>query len=181
MQKLELARELERCAANAAPLDRIASPRALRGSPSQSQPELPAQIPVDAAVAHDAGDVLADPLFEYRPPRHQAEPEPVVDHGVAPAYEIGRPRERAADVFAGLGRPESEAALLRHLLPYPLDLLAFQDADEVPRQRKGAVRLHLGVADGNKPLGEPFAKEGDLLLAMLPDECGCSLSAVRRN
>jgi hypothetical protein len=59
-------------------------------SPSQSQPELPAQIPLDAAVAHDAGDVLADPLIEDRPPRHQAKSEPVVDHGVAPADEIGR-------------------------------------------------------------------------------------------
>jgi integrase len=81
---------------------------------------------------------LADTLVEDRLPRHQAEPEPVVDHGVAPAGEIGRTRERAADVLSGLRRLEGATALFRHLLPDPLDLLALQGGDKIPRQE---VRL----------------------------------------
>src|SRR6266852_6260260 len=62
-------------------------------SSSQPQPKLPAQMPLDTAVAaHDPGDVPTDALVEHRLPRHQAEPEPVFDHGEASAGEVGRAR-----------------------------------------------------------------------------------------
>jgi hypothetical protein len=89
MQGVELAaRELEGCAADAAPLDRITSPTSFAGHLLHGPSPSFTHIPLDTAVAHDTGDVLADPLFEYRPPRQQA--EPVVDHGVAPAGEWSR-------------------------------------------------------------------------------------------
>jgi hypothetical protein len=73
--------------------------------------------PLDTAVAaHDAGDVSADALVEHRLPGHEAKLEPVVDHGVAPTGEIGRPDERAAEMLARLGRLEGPAARFRNLL-----------------------------------------------------------------
>ena len=74
--------------------------------PSQSQPAFASEAPLDtAAVAHGAGDVLADTLIEDRLPRYEVEAEaPVInksfDHGETPAGETGRADEGAADIFA---------------------------------------------------------------------------------
>src|SRR6266436_498003 len=131
-------------------------PFGFEAAPSQPQPELPPQIPLDASVtAHNAGDVSADALVEHRLPRHQAEPEPVFDHGVAPADEIGRAGKRTADVPRHLGGVEGHAARLRHLPPDPLDLLTLQSGDEVPLQEEGSVRQALGVAGLDQPFGAP--------------------------
>ena len=66
-------------------------------------------MPLDPSVtAHEAANASTDVLVEHRLPRHQAEPEPVVDHGVAPADETGGARERAADILGGLRWPEGE-------------------------------------------------------------------------
>jgi len=57
------------------------------------------------------------------------------------------------------GRPMLEAIESMELMdkpPRPLDLLALQDGDEVPRQQKGAVWLHLDMAYANEPLGAPI-------------------------
>jgi len=54
------------------------------------QTPFPAEAPFDAAsIAHDAGDVLADALFEHGLPRHQLETDAVIDHGEAAAGELG--------------------------------------------------------------------------------------------
>jgi len=46
--------------------------------------------PFDATcAAHDAGDVLADALFENGLPRHQLETDAVIDHSEATARELG--------------------------------------------------------------------------------------------
>src|SRR5258708_32502757 len=95
-------------------------PFGFEAAPSQAQPELPPQIPLDASVtAHNAGDVSADVLVEHRLPRHQAEPEPVLDHGVAPACEVGRPCQRTAAVPARLAGAEMHARPLRTPSPSP--------------------------------------------------------------
>lgn len=68
----------------------LGHPRREAATPSQPETELPAQIPFDATVAaHDASDVSAEALVKDRLPRHQAEAEPVFDHGEASAGEIG--------------------------------------------------------------------------------------------
>jgi hypothetical protein len=64
--------------------------------------------------------VAAEVLFKHVPPGDEAEAETVVDHGVAPAGEIGRADERAADIFAHLGPLEGPPARLRHLVADPL-------------------------------------------------------------
>src|SRR6266446_2680304 len=131
-------------------------PFGFEAAPSQPQPELPPQIPLDASVtAHNAGDVSADALVEHRLPRHQAEPEPVLDHGVAPACEVGRACKRTADVPARLGGVEIHAAHLRQLSPDPLDFLALQSGDQVPRQDERPVSFAFGMAGLDEPLGTP--------------------------
>jgi hypothetical protein len=49
---------------------------------SEAQPPRPAERPIDPAAGHgDTGDMPADMVFEHGPPRHEAEAEPVIDHG----------------------------------------------------------------------------------------------------
>src|SRR5450631_989731 len=82
---------------------------------SQPQPPFPAETPFDAAcAAHDADDVLADALVEHGLPRHQPETDAVIDHGDAAGRELGGANKCAADVFAGLGGGELQAAFGSH-------------------------------------------------------------------
>jgi hypothetical protein len=70
---------------------------------------LPAEAPLGAAdIAHDATDVLADPLIEDRLPRYPLEVDAIIDHGEAASRQLGRAnmhlptrgqRRRARDEF----------------------------------------------------------------------------------
>ena len=46
---------------------------------------------------HDANDLSADFFLDDRPPRHETEAEPVIDHGKPPAGELGRADQLAAN------------------------------------------------------------------------------------
>jgi hypothetical protein len=60
---------------------RTGSPREARAD-SQPQPSRPSERPVDSAAGHgDTRNVAADTLFEGGLPGHEAESEPVIDHG----------------------------------------------------------------------------------------------------
>lgn len=48
---------------------------------------LPSSLPRHPAAAHRRGDLLPQPLFDHRPPRHQAESHAVIQHRVATAGE----------------------------------------------------------------------------------------------
>src|SRR5437868_7981203 len=63
---------------------------------------LAAKTPFNAsAVLHDAGDVLAESLFELARPGHELESEPVIDHSEASRGERQAPAIGASDVLAG--------------------------------------------------------------------------------
>ena len=99
---------------------------------------------------------MAEAPVEHLLPRHQAESEPVVDHGVTPARKVGRAGERAADKLASLHRLEGAAARPSPLLPHPLDFLALQSATRERGTRKRAVGLALGLSHFHEPLGAPL-------------------------
>ncbi len=113
---------------------------------SQAQSALPPKAPIDAtAVAHDAGDVLADAPVENRLPWHEAEAETVVttegfDHGEATTSEIGRADQRAADVLADPGRLIGLPTCGRHLRSDASDFLSLQAGDEIVWRADAAVR-----------------------------------------
>ncbi|KMQ58201.1 hypothetical protein ACS96_03830 [Pseudomonas aeruginosa] len=48
---------------------------------------MPADLPRHATAAHCRGDLLPQPLFDRRPPRHQAKSHTVIEHRVAPARQ----------------------------------------------------------------------------------------------
>lgn len=54
---------------------------------TNGRPTLPSYLPGHAAAAHRSGKLLAQPLLDHRPPRHQTEPLAVIEHGVAPTGE----------------------------------------------------------------------------------------------
>lgn len=51
-------------------------------------PALSANFPRHATTAYRYGDLLPQPLFDHRPPRHQAETHAVIEHGVASAGQL---------------------------------------------------------------------------------------------
>ncbi len=79
-------------------------------------PSLAAEAPLNAPiVAADAADVLVEPVLQDRLPRHELEPKPVLDHGEAPAGEVGDARQSADHILAQPGRGVGQATLGRHL------------------------------------------------------------------
>lgn len=77
--------------------------RSARGAAtsSQSQPTIAAEAPVDAAIiAGDAGDMVAELLFEGWRPGHQLEAQTVVDHGETAGGEREPLTVSAGDVLA---------------------------------------------------------------------------------
>ena len=56
--------------------------------PSDPEPEFLAELPGDVGAAHDTDDLSADLLLDDRSPWHEAETEPIIDHGKTPAGEL---------------------------------------------------------------------------------------------
>lgn len=77
---------------------------------SQSEATLSTKAPFDAAVSHDAGDVLVDALVEDGLPWDEAEAESVVDHREASTGELRCANQFAADIASRLRLPEGEPA-----------------------------------------------------------------------
>jgi hypothetical protein len=50
-------------------------------------------------------------LVQHTPPRHQAEAQPIIDHGEAAAGKLGRADKSATDMVAGNGRLPLPSAL----------------------------------------------------------------------
>lgn len=68
---------------------------------SQVEPALAPDIPVDAIPrCQRARHVLTQPLLKRRPPWHQLETHPIVDHGEPPRRECDAPAIDARDVLA---------------------------------------------------------------------------------
>jgi hypothetical protein len=65
--------------------------------PPRSLASPSAELPGDVVATHDANDLSADFLLDDRPPRHETEAEPVIDHGKPPAGELGRADQLAAN------------------------------------------------------------------------------------
>jgi len=70
---------------------------------------------------HDANNLSADFFLDDRPPRHETEAEPVIDHGKPPAGELGRADQLAANGLTIFDRVESKAPFRGEL---PSDALA---------------------------------------------------------
>ena len=93
---------------------------------------------------HNAKYLAADLIFNHWPPRHEAETEPVIDHGETPAGELDRADQRAAYGLSVLDRPEAEAAFSGKLLAHPLDLLTSEGGQEI----LSAPHTPVGMAPG---------------------------------
>src|SRR5881397_66143 len=114
------------------------------------------ELPGDVAAAHHAHHLAANPLLEHRPPRHQTEAEPVVDHGKAPAGELGRADKLAADRLPFLDRLEGQAAFGGELPADTLDLLTRQCPDEVGFDMHLALGRPTGVPLPDQLFGTPL-------------------------
>lgn len=110
--------------------------------------------------------MLVETLFQDRLPGHELEAQSVLDHGEAPAGEIGDARQPARDILAGLGRAVGQATLGGHLFADSIDLLALQRGDRAPRDGNEPV-LRAGMAHFDETRGAPV-KRG----VHLPAEAG---------
>jgi hypothetical protein len=113
-------------------------------------------LPGGVATAHDADDLPADLFFDNRPPRHEAEAEPVIDHGETPADELSRADEFASYGLAILNCFEGETSFRGELPPDSLDLLAFECRQEVTSCPQASLRSAPGVAPPDKFVLAPF-------------------------
>ena len=87
--------------------------------------------------------MLVEAFLQHGLPGYKLEAEPVLDHGEAPAGEIGDAHQPAGYILALAGRGVGRATLGRHLLADSLDLLALQRRDRAPGNRNEAVLLSL--------------------------------------
>jgi hypothetical protein len=89
------------------------------------------ELPGDVAATHYAHDLATDRFLEHRPPWHQTEAEPVVDHRETAADELSRTEKLTPDRLPLADGLESQAAFGRQVPADPLDLLMRQRADEI--------------------------------------------------
>jgi hypothetical protein len=113
-------------------------------------------LPGDVAAAHDADDLPADLFFDDRPPWHEAEAEPVIDHGETPADELSRTDEPAANGVPILDCLEGEASFCGKLLADPLNLLTFECGQEVFSRPQAPLRCAPGMALPDQFVLAPF-------------------------
>ena len=113
---------------------------------SQPQPDLSfsTEAPLDAAiVAPDAADVLVEAFPEDGLPRDELETEPVLDHGEAPAGEIGDAGQPAGYIVARPGGGLGQSALGRHLPADPLHLASLQRTEGDARDGESVHRAEI--------------------------------------
>src|SRR5215510_1860208 len=135
----------------------------VRSSPARStpletnaEPDRTPELPGDVATAHHAHHLAPDLLLEHRPPRHQTEAEPVVDHGKAPAGELGGADKLAADRLSLADGLEGQAAFGGELATDALDLLTRQRAKEVGLDPQLALGRPTGVPLPDQLFGTPL-------------------------
>ena len=87
--------------------------------------------------------MLVEAFLQHGLPGYELEAEPVLDHGEAPAGEIGNARQPAGYTLALPGRGVGQATLGGHHLADALDLLALQRRDRAPGNGNEAVLLSL--------------------------------------
>src|SRR5258708_35112934 len=69
---------------------------------SQSQRSLTTETPIDSSImTHDAGDMATELLLQRWRPRHQTEPEAVIDHGEATGGEVEASCVSSGHMLAG--------------------------------------------------------------------------------
>ena len=97
------------------------------------EPLLPRHVERHRPAAHPAGDALAKPPFQHRPPGNEGELPPSLDDRDLAAREPERPLVDALDALAVAGLDESEAGFLgdplaggRRIGRYPAKPLATQ-------------------------------------------------------
>jgi hypothetical protein len=100
--------------------------------------------------------LATDLLFDYRPPRNQAEAEPIVDHGEPAAGELRRTEKLAAHRLPLVDGLESEAAFGRQFSTDALDLLASKGADEVGSNPRPALGRPAAVPLPDQLVGAPL-------------------------
>src|SRR6267142_3361414 len=95
---------------------------------------------------HDANDLSDDFFLDDRPPRHETEAEPVIDHGKPPAGELGRADQLAANGLTIFDRVESKAPFRGELPSDALDLLTFEGGQAVASRPHASLRSAPGMA-----------------------------------
>ena len=120
------------------------------------------ELPGNIFAAHYTYDFTADLILEHRPPRDQAEAEPVVDHGKSAAGQLRRAHKPSAHGLALFNRREGKTPLGRELAPGPLHLLLLKSQDEIDSQPPRAVGCSRGMALPDQLVGAPIESLADL-------------------
>ena len=101
-------------------------------APSNAQPPLAPEIPIDGATRrHRARDMLAEFLIERGPPRHQLKSKPIVNHSEATRRQRDAMAIGTSDVFALGGGAMCKAGFGRELGDRVVQLAPAQGVQEI--------------------------------------------------
>ena len=116
---------------------------------SDTEAALAAERPFNCAIAHDPRNLASELALECRPPRHEREPEPVVNHGEAARGEVQTPTIRPGEGLALYKRPMRKPGFRGHLRCSGVQFVPTQSVEEIAG-KDDAVAL---------PAHETFARQ----------------------
>lgn len=90
-------------------------------------------------------------LLERRPPRDQAEAEPIIDHGEPAAGKLSRTDQPTANMVAGNGRPPFPAPLGGERPAGALDVAGLKPLNEIFGGSDPAITKVSGIALVGQP------------------------------
>lgn len=132
--------------------------RFLQANPERSGAS---ELPGDAIAAHHAHHLPADLALDHRPPRDQAEAEPVTDRGKAATAELHGAKQFTAHCLAIINRDEGKTGLSGELAAGPLHFLALKGSDEVGVRTPFALGGSPCMALPDKIVGAPVEGVAD--------------------
>src|SRR5882672_3089723 len=95
-------------------------------------------------------------LLERGPPGHEAEAQPIIDHGEPAAGKLRRTDQLAADIVSGNGGPPLPSALGRERRADTFDVSGLEPLDQVSRRSDPAVAKVRGISLVSQPSPAPI-------------------------
>src|SRR6266540_5320469 len=95
-------------------------------------------------------------LLEGGPPGHEAEAQPVIDHGEPAARKLRGTDQLAADIVAGSGWPPFPSTLGRERRAGSLDVSGLEPLEQVSRGSDPAVAKVRGIPLVGQPSPAPI-------------------------
>jgi hypothetical protein len=105
---------------------------------------------------------MADLILEHRPPRDQAETEPIVDHGKSAAGQLRRPHKLSAHGLAFFNRREGKTPLRGERAAGPPHFLPLKGRDKIDSWTPRAVDGSRSMALPDQLVGAPIESLPDL-------------------